>query len=190
MTKDSIPRPTRRGPAWCRWTTPPWPSTDTGGPGQSPCSTSMAQSATQAHWRRVVAELGRSGRHITYDERPAAEIGAFEGLFASRPRSGCRRRSRGPGRGAGAAWSAGPDGAPVAVHWAEPESGPTWARSWSTARPLRHGSTRLPRAADPAAVPPDGLVHRRWCARWACRADDRWTAGGAATSSSASRPRA
>ncbi|MFF0157548.1 alpha/beta fold hydrolase [Streptomyces sp. NPDC005263] len=42
--------------------------TDTGGPG-TPVIYLNGQFATQGYWRRVIAELGPEGRHITYDER-------------------------------------------------------------------------------------------------------------------------
>jgi pimeloyl-ACP methyl ester carboxylesterase len=42
--------------------------TDTGGPG-IPVLYLNGQFATQGYWRRVIAELGPSWRHITYDER-------------------------------------------------------------------------------------------------------------------------
>jgi pimeloyl-ACP methyl ester carboxylesterase len=42
--------------------------TDTGGPG-IPVLYLNGQFATQGYWRRVIAELGTTWRHITYDER-------------------------------------------------------------------------------------------------------------------------
>ncbi|MFI7454476.1 alpha/beta fold hydrolase [Nonomuraea sp. NPDC049714] len=42
--------------------------TDTGGPGR-PVIYLNGQFASQAYWRRVIAELGSDYRHITYDMR-------------------------------------------------------------------------------------------------------------------------
>ncbi|SPL90751.1 alpha/beta hydrolase fold [[Actinomadura] parvosata subsp. kistnae] len=90
--------------------------TDTGGPGR-PVVYLNGQFATQAYWRRVVAELGGAFRHITYDMRARGRSGrSADYSFEANVRDvGAVLAARGVERPLLAGWSYG---APVALHWA------------------------------------------------------------------------
>jgi len=91
--------------------------TDTGGPG-IPVVYLNGQFATQGYWRRVVADLGPTFRHITYDERAR---GKKSGRSADYSFEAAVRdvdvvlASRGVDRALVVGWSFG---AFVAAHWA------------------------------------------------------------------------
>lgn len=90
--------------------------TDTGGPG--PCVIYLnGQFATQAYWRRVIADLGSEYRHITYDMRARgrSKRSAAAASFETHVRDiDTVLAARGVDRPIVVGWSYG---AAVAVHW-------------------------------------------------------------------------
>nr|WP_285775096.1 alpha/beta fold hydrolase [Microtetraspora sp. NBRC 13810] len=92
-------------------------ATDTGGPGR-PVVYLNGQFASQAYWRRVVAELGGGYRHITYDmrargrSRRSASAASFEAHVRD---VDAVLAARGVHQPLVVGWSYG---AAVAVHWA------------------------------------------------------------------------
>ncbi|WP_225878555.1 alpha/beta fold hydrolase [Spongiactinospora rosea] len=91
--------------------------TDTGGPGR-PVIYLNGQFATQAYWRRVIADLGGEYRHITYDMRARGRSrrSAAAASFRTHVRDiDIVLAARGVDRPIVVGWSYG---AAVAVHWA------------------------------------------------------------------------
>jgi pimeloyl-ACP methyl ester carboxylesterase len=91
--------------------------TDTGGAGR-PVLYVNGHFATQGYWRRVVAELGRGWRHVTYDERARGRKSkrSADYSFAAWIRDAdAVLAARGVDRPILAGWSYG---ALVAAHWA------------------------------------------------------------------------
>ncbi len=91
--------------------------TDTGGPGRAVVYLNGSY-ADQSHWRRVIAELGSTYRHITYDERARGK----SKRSADYSFEACIRdldavlKARGLDRPILVGWSYG---AYLAVHWAD-----------------------------------------------------------------------
>ncbi|MCO8269799.1 alpha/beta hydrolase [Actinoplanes sp. TRM 88003] len=91
--------------------------TDSGGDG-TPVIYLNGQFATQGYWRRVVAELGRDWRHVTYDERARGRRSgrSADYSFEAAVRDvGAVLDARGVERALVVGWSYG---AFVAAHWA------------------------------------------------------------------------
>jgi pimeloyl-ACP methyl ester carboxylesterase len=95
--------------------------TDTGEPGR-PVVYLNGSYASQAHWRRVITELGSDYRHITYDERARGKSRHSEDYSFE----GCVRdvdavlNARSVDRPVLVGWSYG---AAIAVHWADRNPG-------------------------------------------------------------------
>lgn len=92
-------------------------TTDTGGSG-TPIVYLNGQFATQGYWRRVIADLGPTWRHITYDERARGRKSgrSADYSFAAAVRDvDAVLAARGVDRAVVVGWSYG---AYVAAHWA------------------------------------------------------------------------
>ncbi|GII94163.1 alpha/beta fold hydrolase [Sinosporangium siamense] len=117
MTKDSTPSTNSKWSGMVPVDDTALAVTDTGGPG-IPVVYLNGHFATQGYWRRVIAELGTSWRHITYDERARgrkSKRSADYSFEAAVRDVDAVLAARGVDRALAVGWSYG---AFVAAHWA------------------------------------------------------------------------